>query len=114
LAEPDLLGTLKERWIAAEVAKRLDYPIFMAVSERGGKNNSGDYEYVLDEEGSMVEFSPGHPQEGQLVVDQDLVNYDLTAGDLADASKISDDQLCVAEAFVRFAHEQGFDFWEGK
>ena len=113
LADPDLIGTLKERWIAAEVAKRLDYPIFMAVSERGGKNNSGDYEYLLDEDGSLVEFPDGHPQEGQLVVDQDLVNYDLTAEDLADAANIPDDKLCVAEAFVRFAQEQGFDFWEG-
>jgi type I restriction enzyme M protein len=56
LADPDLIGTLKERWIAAEAAKRLDYPIFMAVSERGGKNNSGDYEYLVDEQGSLVEF----------------------------------------------------------
>jgi type I restriction enzyme M protein len=111
LADPDLVGTLKERWIAAEVAKRLDYPIFMAVSERGGKNNSGDYEYLVDEDGSLVEFPDGHPQEGQLVVNQDLVNYDLTADDLADAAKIPDDQLCVAEAFVRFTQEQGVDFW---
>lgn len=111
LADADLIGTLKERWIAAEVAKRLDYPIFMAVSERGGKDSSGDYEYVVDEDGSLVEFPDGHPQEGQLVVDQDLVNYGLTAEDLADAAKIPDDKLCVAEAFVRFAQEQGFDFW---
>jgi len=103
---------LKERWIAAEVAKRLDYPIFMAVSERGGKNNSGDYEYRVDEGGSLVEFPDGHPQEGQVVVDQDLVNYDLTADDLVDAGKILEEKLCVAEAFVRFAQEQGFDFWE--
>ena len=41
LADADLIGTLKERWIASEVAKRLDYPIFMAVSERGGKDTSG-------------------------------------------------------------------------
>lgn len=114
LADPDLIGTLKERWIAAKVAKRLDYPIFMAVSERGGKNNSGDYEYLVDEDGSLVEFSDGHPQEGQLVVNQDLVNCDLTADDLADATKIPDDQLCVAEAFVRFAQEQGFEFWRGE
>lgn len=46
----------------------------MAVSERGGKNNSGDYMYCVDEEGSLAEFPEGHPQEGQLVVDQDLVN----------------------------------------
>jgi type I restriction enzyme M protein len=31
---------------------------------------------------------------------------------LEDASKIPEDRLCVAEAFVRFAQEQGFDFWE--
>ncbi|MBU2496304.1 MAG: N-6 DNA methylase [Candidatus Omnitrophica bacterium] len=114
LADPDLIGTLKERWIASEVAKHLDYPIFMAVSERGGKNNSGDYEYLLDEDGSLVEFPEGHSQEGQMVVNQDLVNYDQTADDLAAAAKIPDGQLCVAEAFVRFAQEQGFDFWEAE
>ena len=111
LNDPDLIGTLKERWIAAEVAKRLDYPIFMAVSERGGKNNSGDYEFVVDEEGSLVEFPDGHSQAGQLVVDQDLVNYDLGPADLADAAKIPDSKLCVAEAFVRFAQEQKLTFW---
>jgi type I restriction enzyme M protein len=112
LEDPELIATLKERWIAAEAAKRLDYPIFMAVSERGGKNNSGDYEFRVDEDGSLVEFPDGHPQEGQLVVDQDLVNYDLTADDLTEAGKIPEDKLCVAEAFVRYAQEQGFDFWE--
>lgn len=106
LEDGDLIGTLKERWIAAEVAKRLDYPIFMAVSERGGKNNSGDYEYVLDADGHLVEDASGQPK-----IDQDLVNYDLTADDLADAAAIADDQLCVAEAFVRFAQAEGFDFW---
>jgi type I restriction enzyme M protein len=111
LADAELIGTLKERWIAAEVAKRLDYPIFMAVSERGGKNNSGDYEYVVDEDGSLVEFPEGHPQERQPVVDQDLVNFDLRPEDYADASRIPDDKLCIAEAFVRFAQEQKFSFW---
>lgn len=106
LEDSDLIGTLKERWIAAEVAKRLDYPIFMAVSERGGKNNSGDYEYVLDADGHLVEDASGQPK-----IDQDLVNYDLTADDLANAAAITDDQLCVAEAFVRFAQAEGFDFW---
>lgn len=113
LADDDLIGTLKERWIAAEVAKQLDYPIFMAVSERGGKDNSGDYKHLLDEDGSLVEFPTGHPQEGQLVIDQDLVNFDLRAADLAEAAKISDDELCVAEAFVRFAKVQQFSFWGG-
>jgi type I restriction enzyme M protein len=112
LDDAELIGTLKERWIAADVAKRLDYPIFMAVSERGGKDNSGDYKYLLDEKGSLVEFPAGHPQEGQLVIDQDLVNYDLRPADLASVAKVADDQLRIAEAFVRFAQEQKFSFWE--
>ncbi len=114
LADDELIGTLKERWIAAEVAKQLDYPIFMAVSENSGKDNSGDYKHLLDDQGSLVEFPDGHPQEGQLVIDQDLVNYDLGAADLADAAKIPDEQMCVAEAFVRFAQAQGLNFWSDK
>jgi type I restriction enzyme M protein len=106
LADADLICTLKERWIAAEVAKGLDYPIFMAVSECGGKNNSGDYVYMIDDNGNLVEDHDGQPK-----IDQDLVNYDLTASDLADAASISDEQLCIAEAFVRFAQEQGLEFW---
>lgn len=109
LEDSDLIGTLKERWIAAEVAKRLDYPIFMAVSERGGKNNSGDYEYVLDEDGHLVEDASGQPK-----IDQDLVNYDLGPEDLKNAVAIPDDQLCIAEAFIRFAQQQGFDFWRAE
>ena len=45
-------------------------------------------------------------------MEQDLVNYDLRAEDLADAGKIPDDKLCIAEAFVRFAQEQKLSFWE--
>jgi len=106
LADADLIGALKERWIAAEIAKRLDYPIFMAVSERGGKDNSGDYVYVIDANGNRVEDHDGQPK-----IDQDLVNYDLIAEDLANAANITDDQLCIAEAFVKFAQEQELDFW---
>lgn len=111
LSDDELLGHLKNRWIDAEVAKQLDYPIFMAVSERGGKNNSGDYVHMVDEDGNLIEFPDGHQHAGQLVINQDLVNYDLTAEDLSDATSIPDVKLCVAEAFVRFAQKQGFDFW---
>jgi type I restriction enzyme M protein len=106
LDDVDLIGTLKERWIAAEVAKRLDYPIFMAVSERGGKDNSGDYVYMIDDNGNLVEDHDGQPK-----IDQDLVNYDLTASDLVDATGIPEEQFCIAEAFVRFAQEQELEFW---
>ncbi|MBD8564334.1 N-6 DNA methylase [Oxalobacteraceae sp. CFBP 8763] len=114
LADGDLIGTLKERWIAAEVAKKLDYSIFMAVSERGGKDNSGDYKYVVDDQGSLIEFPEGHRQEGQIVIDQDLVNFALRAEDFTDTSKIPDEQLCIAESFVRFAQEQKLSFWKDK
>lgn len=106
LNDAELLGMLKERWIAAEVAKRLDYPIFMAVSERGGKNNSGDYEYALDEHGHLIEDVDGQPK-----IAQDLVNYEITADQLANAASIDDTQVCIAEAFVRFAQAQGLEFW---
>ena len=78
----------------------------MAVSESGGKDNSGDYVYMLDDKGNLVEDHDGQPK-----IDQDLVNYDLTADDLADTSGISDEQLCIAEAFVKFAQKQKLDFW---
>jgi len=106
LADADLIARLKERWIAAEVAKRLDYPIFMAVSELGGKDNSGDYEYVLDVDGHLVEDASGQPK-----IKQDLVNYDLTAYDLSNTPSIPVEKLCIAETFVCFAQQQGFDFW---
>ncbi|EJB8417132.1 N-6 DNA methylase [Vibrio vulnificus] len=107
LNDDELIGTLKERWIDAEVAKQLDYPIFMAVSERGGKNNSGDYDYLTDEDGNLIEFEDGQP-----VINQDLVNFELSANDLKDVTSIPEEQLCIAEAFVRFAQKHKFDFWE--
>lgn len=106
LADEDMVASLKERWIDGEVSKKLDYPIFMAVSENGGKNNSGDYEYLLDEDGNIVEFDDGQP-----VIKQDLVNYTLHHDDLKDVMSIADEDLCIAEAFVQFAKKHNFDFW---
>jgi len=106
LTDEELIGILKERWIDTEVAKKLDYPIFMAVSERGGKNNSGDYEYIIDEDGNLLEDKNGQP-----VIDQDLVNYQLSPEDLANVEKLTGGKLCVAEAFVRFAKKYDLNFW---
>lgn len=133
LNTPEVIERLRSRFIDAEVAKRLDYPIFMAVSERGGKNNSGDYEYMHDSNGNLVEDAIGNPE-----IDQDLVNHAISRDELKAAAQryyqhlhpqsqmgmvaeplasygnpfISDDNLCIAEAFVKFAVEQGFDFWK--
>ena len=106
LAEGDAIEALRSRWIASEAAKRLDYPIFMAVSERGGKNNSGEYLYRMDADGSLARDA-----NGQLVIDQDLVNFDIAPNEPKNASAIPEEKLCIAEAFVRFAQEQDFDFW---
>lgn len=106
LEDKEMINDIKARWIDEQVAKELDYPIFMAVSERGGKNNSGDYEYRVDEDGNIVEDDTGQP-----VIDQDLVNYSLKPGELDDAAAVPDDNLCVAEAFVRFAQKHDLDFW---
>ncbi len=108
LNSEDSLEKLKNRFVDAEVAKQLDYPIFMAVSEKGGKNNSGDYEYLLDDDGNMIEDSFGNPE-----INQDLVNHSISRNELIDnAENISDDDCNIAEAFVKFAKEQKLDFWE--
>lgn len=115
LGMPEVIESLRSRFIDAEVAKRLDYPIFMAVSEHGGKNNSGDYVYMHDANGNLVEDSIGNPE-----IDQDLVNHAISRDELkkvatdlsAGKQFIADDNLCIAEAFVKFAVEQGFDFWK--
>lgn len=63
-----------------------DYPIFMAVSKKGGKDNSGEYVYKKDAKGNFV-----HDMKGRKVLDHDL---DF-----------------IADAFIHFAKKQGFSFW---
>lgn len=71
-----------------------DYPIFFGVSEKSGKDNSGDYVYVNDQTGRAKLDRYGH-----MIVHHDLHNHD---GELPDG---------IAEAFIAFAKEQGFSFW---
>jgi len=81
-----LLARYRELWLAEKAAEELDYPIFFAVSEKGGKDNSGDPIYKKDENGELALDHHGH-----LIVDHDLDE--------------------IAQAFIAFAKEQGFDFW---
>lgn len=71
-----------------------DYPIFFAVSEKGGKDNSGDYKYVKNDSGQDKLDQNGH-----LIVDHDLHNHN---GELPDG---------IAEAFIEFAKTQNLSFW---
>lgn len=63
-----------------------DYPIFMAVSKKSGKDNSGDYIYKKDGDGNVIVDYKGHK-----AVDHDL------------------DQ--IADAFIKFAKELNISFW---
>ncbi len=74
-----------------------DYPVFMAVSEKGGKDNSGDYVYVVNDNGHAKLDRNGH-----MVVDHDLHSHDgiLPPG--------------IAEAFIDWAREEGLSFWPAR
>ncbi|OGI94415.1 hypothetical protein A3A03_03935 [Candidatus Nomurabacteria bacterium RIFCSPLOWO2_01_FULL_40_18] len=56
-----------QKW-GGEAGKQLDdYPIFMAVSKKGGKDNSGDYIYKKDADGNIQ-----YDAYGKKVIDHDL------------------------------------------
>ena len=71
-----------------------DYPIFFAVSEKAGKDNSGDYVCFIDANGQVKQDRYGH-----LIVDHDLHNHD---GELPDG---------VAEAFIEWAKDEKLSFF---
>lgn len=64
-----------------------DYPIFMGASEKPGKDNSGNYVFKKEPDGSYLLDESSKRQ----------VAHDL------------DD---IAEAFIQFAQDQGLDFWK--
>lgn len=71
-----------------------DYPIFFAVSEKGGKDNSGEYVYVRNSSGQHKLDKNGH-----LIVDHDLHNH---GGELPDG---------IAEAFIEWAKKEKLSFF---
>ena len=72
-----------------------DYPIFFAVSQKGGKDNSGDYVYLKNDNGQDKLDKNGH-----LIVDHDLHNHN---GELPDG---------IAEAFIKWAKGEKLSFWK--
>jgi len=83
-----------QKWDDTLCPKVDDYPIFFAVSEKAGKDNSGDYIYVKNSSGQYKLDKNGH-----LIVDHDLHNHD---GELPDG---------IAEAFVSWARSEKLSFW---
>ena len=83
-----------QKWDDEICPKVDDYPIFFAVSEKGGKANSGDYVFLKDESGNYKLDANGH-----LIVDHDLHRHD---GELPDG---------IAEAFIEWARGEKLSFW---
>jgi type I restriction enzyme M protein len=80
-----------QKWEEGQVPLE-DYPIFMAVSKKSGKDNSGEYIYV-DSEGKRVKSKNG-----------------IFEG--TESLRLDDDLDEIAEAFIKFAKEQKFDWWK--
>ncbi len=70
-----------------------DYPIFFAVSEKSGKNNSGDYVFVKNGNGQ-----PKLDKNGHFIIDHDLHNH---GEELPDG---------VAEKFIEWAKSEKLSF----
>jgi len=74
-----------QKWDEKLCPKKEDYPIFMAVSEKGGKDNSGDYIFIKN--GKKIKIDDyGHPE-----IEHDLDN--------------------IANEFIKFAKKERFNFW---
>jgi len=92
LTEEKITEAFKKYWLDGKVMQEMDYPIFFAVNEKPVKDESGEYRYKKNPDGSFVLDEHGHP-----VIDHDLDE--------------------IAEAFIKFAKEQlakgdnAFDFW---
>lgn len=74
-----------EKDLSSEALAKEDYPIFMAVSKKSGKDNSGEYVYKKDKSGNVL-YDP----QGKKYLDHDLDE--------------------IATAFIEFAKKEKFDF----
>ena len=83
-----------QKWADELCPKVDDYPIFFAVSEKGGKDNSGDYVYLKNEDGKDKLDRNGH-----LIVNHDLHSHN---GELPEG---------IAEAFIEWAKDEKLSFW---
>ena len=82
-----------QKWDDNLCPKVDDYSIFFAVSEKGGKDNSGNYIYIKNDNGQYKLDKNGH-----LIVDHDLHNHDR---ELQDG---------IAEAFIEWAKGEKLSF----
>ncbi|MDD2666648.1 MAG: N-6 DNA methylase [Methanocellales archaeon] len=86
LNQEKITEQFREFWLDGKVMKEMDYPIFFAINQKPLKDNKGEYRYIKSPNGEFVLDEYGHPK----------IGHDLDE---------------IAEAFVKFAKEQGVDFW---
>ena len=84
-----------QKWDNKLCPKQENYPIFFAVSEKSGKDNSGEYVFVKNGNNQ-----PKLDKNGHLVINHDLHNHD---GELPDG---------VAEKFIEWAKGEKLSFWK--
>lgn len=84
-----------QKWDDKLCPKVEDYPIFFAVSEKSGKDNSGEYVFVKNGNNQ-----PKLDKNGHLIINHDLHNHD---GELPDG---------VAEKFIEWAKSEHLSFWK--
>jgi type I restriction enzyme M protein len=81
LNDERITSAFKKYWLDGKVMKEMDYPIFFAVNEKPIKDESGEYRYKKNPDGSFVLDVHGHPE----------IDHDLDE---------------IAEEFIKFAKEQ--------
>ena len=74
-----------QKWDEKKCPKKDDYPIFFAVSEKSGKDNSGNYIFKK-EDNKIVIDKHGHPE----------IEHDLNR---------------ITEEFIKFAKDEKLSFW---
>jgi len=86
LNEEKITEAFKKYWLSGKVVKEVDYPIFLAVNQNPLKDESGKYRSKKAPNGDLLMDEHDYP-----VIDHDLDE--------------------IADGFIKFAKEQGFDFW---
>jgi type I restriction enzyme M protein len=84
-----------QKWDDKLCPKVKDYPIFFAVSEKSGKDNSGEYVFLKNGGGQ-----PKLDKNGHLIINHDLHNH---GGELPDG---------IAEKFIEWAKSEKLSFWK--
>jgi len=86
LNDIEITKQFKKFWLDGKVIEEIDYQIFFAVNQKSLKNHKGECRYKRGVKGEFLLDKYGHS----------IIDHDLDE---------------IAEAFVKFAKKQNFNFW---